>query len=146
MAMASASAESSVSNSARGSSTATIMRICCFSAWPAPTIAFFTAFGAYSATGNAGPRRHQHGDAARLPELQRRGRVAVDEGRLDRRLVRASELRITRCSPSWMTQSRSASESVLFGRIVPAATKESREPETLHDAPAGAPEVRDRCR
>ena len=25
-------------------------RICAFSAWPAPTIAFFTAFGAYSAT------------------------------------------------------------------------------------------------
>ena len=31
--------------------------------------------------------RHQHGDAARLAELQRRGCVLVDEGRLDRGLV-----------------------------------------------------------
>ena len=34
-------------------------------------------------------RRHQQRDAARLPELQGRGRVAVDEGRLDGRLVGA---------------------------------------------------------
>src|ERR1700730_9382310 len=27
------------------------MRICAFSLWPAPTIVFFTRFGAYSATG-----------------------------------------------------------------------------------------------
>ena len=50
MAMASASAASSLSNSARGRSTRTIALICAFSAWPAPTIAFLTAFGAYSAT------------------------------------------------------------------------------------------------
>ena len=36
---------------------------------------------------HAGLRRHQQRDAARLPELQRRDRVAVDEGRLDRGLV-----------------------------------------------------------
>ena len=32
----------------------------------------FTRLGAYSATGKPGDRRHQHGDAARLPEFQRR--------------------------------------------------------------------------
>src|SRR5262245_11605909 len=36
----------------------------------------------------AGERRHQHGYAARLPELERRRCVLVDEGRLHRRLVR----------------------------------------------------------
>ena len=63
------------------------MRICAFSPWPAPTMVFFTRLGAYSATGNAGERRHQHGDAARLAELEGRHRIAVDEGRLDRGLV-----------------------------------------------------------
>ena len=86
-AIASASAASSDCGSAFGSSTPIIMRICAFSAWPAPTMVFFTRFGAYSATRTAGLRRHQQRDAARLAELQRRGRVAVDEGRLDRRLV-----------------------------------------------------------
>ena len=38
--------------------------------------------------GEPGLGRHQHGDAARLAELERRRRVGVDEGRLDRRLVR----------------------------------------------------------
>ena len=33
---------------------------------------FFTRFGAYSATRDSGARRHQHGDAARLAELERR--------------------------------------------------------------------------
>ncbi len=36
----------------------------------------------------SGARRHQHGDAARLAELQGRGGVAVDESVLDRRLLR----------------------------------------------------------
>src|SRR5215471_21675760 len=50
-AIASASAASSDCGSAFGKSTLTIMRICTFSQWPAPTIVFFTRFGAYSATG-----------------------------------------------------------------------------------------------
>ena len=88
MAMASASAASSLSKVARGRSTRTIARICCFSAWPAPTIVFLTWFGAYSATASPASRRDQKRDAARLAELQRRRGVAVDEGLLDRRLVR----------------------------------------------------------
>ena len=62
--------------------------ICCFSAWPTPTTVFLTRFAAYSATGRPGERRHQQRDAARLAELQRRLRVLVDEGLLDRDLVR----------------------------------------------------------
>jgi len=40
--------------------------------------------------GNAQPgdRRHQHGDATGLAELQRRARILVDESRLDRGFVR----------------------------------------------------------
>src|SRR2546423_14235493 len=49
-AIASASAASSDCGSALGSSTPIIMRICAFSAWPVPTIVFFTRLGAYSAT------------------------------------------------------------------------------------------------
>ncbi len=41
---------------------------------------------------DSGARRHQHGDAAGLAELQCRRRVAIDEGRLDRRLVRREAL------------------------------------------------------
>ena len=48
--MASASAASSDSGAAFGSSTPIIMRICALSPWPAPTTVFFTKFGAYSAT------------------------------------------------------------------------------------------------
>ena len=36
---------------------------------------------------HAGLRRHHHGDAARLAELERRRGILVDEGRLDRRFV-----------------------------------------------------------
>ena len=85
--MASASAASSDCGSAFGSSTPTINLICAFSAWPAPTMVFFTRFGAYSATLQACLGGHQHRDAPRLPELQRRDRVAVDECRLDGRFV-----------------------------------------------------------
>src|SRR5438477_599018 len=49
-AIASASAASSFSGTAFGSSTPIIMRICALSQWPAPTMVFFTRLGAYSAT------------------------------------------------------------------------------------------------
>ncbi len=87
-AIASASAASSLCGDAFGSSTPIIMRICALSPWPAPTIDFFTRFGAYSATLKPGLRRHQHGDATRLPELERRARIGVDESVLDRGLLR----------------------------------------------------------
>ena len=73
--------------SALGSSTPSIMRICAFSPWPAPTMVFFTRLGAYSATGSPAIAGTSMRDAARLPELERRGGVLVDESRLDRGLV-----------------------------------------------------------
>ena len=88
MATASASAASGRRGFEAGSSTFTIIAICDFSAWPTPTTVFFTRLAAYSAT-EAGERRRRKGDAARLAELQRRLRVAIDEGLLDRRLVGA---------------------------------------------------------
>src|SRR5688572_5963396 len=51
-AIASASAASWDFGSAFGNSTPIIIRICCFSPWPAPTMVFFTRFGAYSDTGS----------------------------------------------------------------------------------------------
>ena len=36
---------------------------------------------------HAGPRRHHHGNAAGLAELERRGRILVDEGRFDGGLI-----------------------------------------------------------
>src|SRR5262249_37852915 len=50
IAIASASAASAVFGSALGRSTPSITRIWVLSAWPAPTTAFLTWFGAYSAT------------------------------------------------------------------------------------------------
>src|SRR5690606_12272125 len=50
IAMAIASAASSVSKLAFGSKTFTIMWICFLSPWPTPITDFFTALGAYSAT------------------------------------------------------------------------------------------------
>src|SRR5262245_23412243 len=49
-AIASASAASSLCGEAFGNNTPTIIRICTFSPWPAPTTVFFMTFGAYSAT------------------------------------------------------------------------------------------------
>src|SRR5262249_53696302 len=50
-ATASASAASSEAGSALGNKTPIIIRTCALSPWPAPTMLFFTRFGAYSATG-----------------------------------------------------------------------------------------------
>ena len=81
--MASASAASALSGTARGRSRATMALIWTLSPWPAPTTVFLTAFGAYSAMVTPSRDGHQHGDATRLAELQRGRGVAVDEGLLD---------------------------------------------------------------
>ena len=59
-----------------------------FSAWPAPTTVFLTRFAPYSATGSPASAGTSSAIAAGLPELERRLRVLVDEGLLDRDLVR----------------------------------------------------------
>ena len=143
--MASASAASSLSNLARGRSTRTIARICGFSAWPAPTIVFLTAFGAYSATRQPRARRNQQRDAPRLAELQRRGRVAVDEGLLDRRLV-GLRRRGPLAQPVMDATSRAASSPSSGARTVPAATKASALPVMARRRPSRCGGGRDRCR
>src|SRR6478672_3229778 len=52
----------------------------------------FHDVGGVFGNGDSGLRRHEHGDAARLPELQGRRRIRVDESRLHRRLVRTIAL------------------------------------------------------
>ena len=88
MAMASASASSALSNFAFGSRKPIMAWICFFSAWPAPTTVFLMTLGAYSAIAQAPLGRGQQRHAARLAQLQRRARILVDEGLLDRRLLR----------------------------------------------------------
>ena len=117
------------------------MRICALSLWPAPTMVFFTRLGAYSATSMLGARRHQHGDAARLTELQRRGRVLVDEGRFDRRLAGmkllddANQTIVDRQQPN-------GERGLVFARDRAAADKRQPVAVNVDDAPAGAAEPR----
>ncbi len=87
MAMASASAASALSNTARGSRHFTMALIWPLSPWPAPITVFFTAFGAYSAIESPSSAGTSKRDAPRLAELQRGRGVAVDEGVLDGRLL-----------------------------------------------------------
>ena len=88
MATASASAASGVAAVEAGNSILTIIATCCFSAWPTPTTVFLMRLAAYSATGSPLNASDGQRNAARLPELQRRLRVAIEECLLDRRLVR----------------------------------------------------------
>ena len=117
------------------------MRICAFSPWPAPTTVFFTTLGAYSATVSPALRRHQHGDAARLPELQGCRRVGVDEGRFHRRLVRRDIARSPRSarhgSPA---AARRARHVARFQRT--AGDMDQPVAVGLDQAPAGAAEPR----
>ena len=88
MATASASAASEVDAVEAGKSILTIIATCRFSAWPTPTTVFLMRFAAYSATGRPVRAKDRERNAARLAEFQRRLRIAVDEGLLDRRLMR----------------------------------------------------------
>ena len=64
------------------------MRICTFSLWPAPTMVFFTRFGAYSATGRPASAGTSMAMPRACPSLRVADGVAIDEGLLDRGLVR----------------------------------------------------------
>ena len=115
-------------------------RICCFSAWPAPTIVFFTAFGAYSATAEPGLGRHEERDAPRLAELQRRRGVAVDEGLLDRRLV--GRVVANDRGEAAMKREKALGELAVERRVDGAGGDEGeRVAARRDDAPAGAAEA-----
>ena len=85
-----------------------------------------TRFGEYSATGRPAQAGGQQHGAPRLAELQRRGRVVVDEGLLDRRLVRAHARRSRAKTPRYSWASRSARDRAASERTTPSATQRSR--------------------
>ena len=97
--------------------------------------------GAYSATRDAGLRRHQQRDAARLPELQ----VAVASRLTKVASTAASSGRNSstmRVSPSWIVTSRSASEQLLVGLDRAAGHVDQPVALAADQAPAGAAEAR----
>ena len=103
-----------ICGSAFGSSTPTIMRICAFSAWPAPTMVFFTRFGAYSATGtpafagtsSAMPRAWPSFSVAAASWLTKVASTAASSGR------NSSTIRV---SPSWIVPAARRGSSLLVG-------------------------------
>ena len=88
MATASASAASGVEALEAGSSILTIIATWGFSACPTPTTVFLMRFGGVFRHRKVPERERRQRDPARLAEFQRRLGIAVDEGLLDRRLVR----------------------------------------------------------
>ena len=90
----------------------------------------------------SGQRRNQHGDAARLAELQRRGGILVDEGLLDGGLVRRLVASCTAARPSCSWQSRAASAALSSERTVPAADEAQHVAVDVDHAPAGAAKPR----
>ena len=81
-------------------------------------------------------------DAARLAELERRGGVLVDEGRLDRRLVGREFVDHAAQARRGSSTSRSASAALSSVATEPQAMKISRLPSIVDHAPAGAAEPR----
>src|SRR5215475_1321800 len=126
-AIASASAASSDCGSAFGSSTPIIMRICAFSQWPAPTIVFFTRFGAYSATvrpaiagtSMATPRACPSLRVATASLFTKVASTAASSGACSSTTFR---------SPSWMATSRVASSALSSVASEPQAKKLRRLP------------------
>src|SRR6266568_4111321 len=126
--MASASAASSVSGSAFGSSTPIIIRIWALSAWPAPTMVFFTRLGAYSATSSpacaaasrATPRAWPSFSVATASLLTKVASAAASCG---------ANCAITRASPAWIAARREAKASRSSVSTRPQPRKASRLPE-----------------
>src|SRR5205814_7187250 len=126
-AIASASAASSFSGTAFGSSTPIIMRICAFSQWPAPTMVFFTRLGAYSATGRpaiagtsvAMPRACPSLSVAAASRLTKVASTAASSGAWSATTWR---------KPSWIVRSRNASAALSSVASEPQARKASRLP------------------
>src|SRR5918993_1983143 len=127
MAMASASAASSLAGSALGRSTRTIAWIWRFSAWPAPTTVFFTRFAAYSATGSPASAGTNSAMPRACPSL----RVACASllTKVSSTATSCGESsRSTAASPSWSCLRRSARLALSFESTVPQATNASRVP------------------
>ena len=94
---------------------------------------------------HAGSGRHHHGDAARLAELERRSRVLVDEGRLDRRLVGPEFVENAhQARHGWRAAaSRASSRSLVVTEPQPRKPKRCRQSRPCPSRCGGA---RDRCR
>ena len=133
--------------SALGSSTPSIMRICAFSPWPAPTMVFLTRFGAYSATGSpaiagtssAIPRAWPSLSVAAASLLTKVASTAASSG---------ASSATTRRSPSWIVTSRSASVALSSVASEPQARKTSRlpsiamTPQPVRRSPGSIPRMR----
>ncbi len=145
--MASASAASVLSNTARGSRHFTMALIWPLSPWPAPTTVFFTAFGAYSAIGSpssagtssAMPRAWPSFSVAEASRLTKVCSMAASSG-----LSRAN----TSCKPSKIWRSREPRLSSSSETIAPQATKtsltpsESITPQPVRRSPGSMPIMR----
>src|SRR5581483_11943816 len=90
---------------------------------------------------DAGARGHQHGNAARLAELERRDRIAVDEGRFHRRFMRRKF--VDHAAEPVMDGDEPPAERHLLARLYRAAgNKDQPVALSLDQAPAGAAEPR----
>ncbi len=137
--MASASAASWDAGSAFGSSTPIIIRTCVLSPWPAPTMLFFTRFGAYSATGTPALAGTTMAMPRAWPSLSVALRVLVDEGRLDGGLV-GPEFVENAHQPVMDGEKPHGERIAIVGRHRAAADKVKPIAGNLDHAPAGAAE------
>jgi hypothetical protein len=89
----------------------------------------------------ARPGRHQHGDAARLAELQRGGRILVDEGLLDSGLVRLVAVHHLG-KPVMQLAEAGGKIHLAIGSDGAGSDETQRIAERFDDPPAGAPQAR----
>ena len=88
---------------------------------------------------HAGSRRHHHGDAAGLAELERRARILAHEGQFDRRLI-GPEF-VENAHQAVMNDQKPRGERIaIVGGHRAAADKAQRIAGDLDHAPAGAAE------
>ena len=117
-------------------------RICAFSQWPAPTMVFFTRFGAYSATGTPAFA----GTSSAMPRAWPSFRVAVASLLTKVASTAASSGRelVDHCGQArrGSSTSRSASEALSLVATEPQATIDQPVAVDLDHAPAGAAEPR----
>ena len=87
-------------------------------------------------------RRHEQGDAPRLAELQRGGGVAIDEGLLDRRFLRAKAAPAPPGGRRRSGEARAPRLSPVVGDDRAAGDENEPHPVAVDHPPAGAPQPR----